>query len=79
MSSSIGGVWVAIWSLVVEDGSLATGVVVALAASGLVAVANNGLIDLAGWILLAMLLLLFVANLYRAGRNAARQVRGDPL
>jgi hypothetical protein len=26
-----------------------------------------------------MLLLLFVANLYRAGRNAARQVRGDPL
>lgn len=73
MSSSIRGIRAAVWGLLVDDGSLAIGILVALAVSGLVA-ANHGLVDLVGWILVAMLLVLVVANLYLAGRNAARQV-----
>jgi hypothetical protein len=74
MFNSINGVREAIWGLLVEDGSLAVGIVVALAVSWLVAAGGHGLVDLAGWILVAMLLVLLVANLYRAGRNAARRV-----
>jgi predicted tellurium resistance membrane protein TerC len=61
-----------IWGLLVDDGSLAIGIVVALALSALATAAGSGLVDLVGWILAAMLLVLLVTNLYRAGRNAAR-------
>jgi hypothetical protein len=74
MSSLINAVRRAIGGLLVEDGSLAVGVVVALALSWLVAAGNPGLVDLVGWILVAMVLVLLVANLYRAGRSAARPV-----
>jgi len=61
-----------IWGLLVDDGSLAIGIVAVLALSALATTAGSGLVDLVGWILAAMLLVLLVTNLYRAGRNAAR-------
>jgi len=75
MSSWIPGLLEAIWGLLVEDGSLAVGIVLALAATWLAAMTLVGLVDQLGWFLTAMLLALIVANLYRAAHQA--KIRGD--
>jgi hypothetical protein len=69
--SSLKGVWAAVWGLLVEDGSLAIGIVAALALTWLAAVVlADALRDQVGWLLLAMLLVLVVLNLRAAGRRA---------
>ncbi|HEY8861613.1 MAG TPA: hypothetical protein VIN37_05950 [Candidatus Limnocylindria bacterium] len=69
--SSLTGVWRAVWGLLVEDGSLAIGIVVALAVTWIAAVAlADPQRDQVGWLLLAMLLVLVVLNLRAAGRRA---------
>ena len=69
--SSLTGVWRAVWGLLVEDGSLAIGIVVALAVTWIAAVAlADPQRDQVGWLLLAMLLVLVVVNLRAAGRRA---------
>lgn len=75
MSSSIKGIWEAVWGLVVEDGSLAVGIAVALTLTWLaVSTGREDLVAWAGWGLLAMLLVLVVVNLYQAGRRASLAV-----
>lgn len=64
-------VWQTLYGLVVDDGSLAIGIVVSLVISW-VAVGSIG--DATGWLLLALLIVLVVANLYAAGRTARRNL-----
>ena len=75
MSSFLGGLWSNTFGLLVEDGSLAIGIVIALAIAAVIA----GPADqprIAGWILLASLGLLLVANVYRAGLAVRRTIDG---
>ncbi len=73
--SSLVGVWEAIWGLLVEDGSLAVGIVIALAitwvAAAVLPEANR---DKVGWLLLVMLTLLVLFNLMAAARKARRSI-----
>jgi hypothetical protein len=57
--------------LLVDDGSLAIGIVAALAIAWF-AVAQLG--DVTGWLLLALLIALVLANLYAAGRKSRRHI-----
>ncbi len=73
--SNLKGVWEAIWGLLVEDGSLAVGIVVALAITWTAAVVvSEAVRDQIGWLLLVMLTLLIVFNLQAAGREARRKI-----
>lgn len=72
----------AVWGLLVEDGSLAVGIIVALAATWLAAIAlPTTVADQVGWLLLAMLVVLMLFNLRAAGQRARRNAapRADPL
>ena len=72
--SSVRGIVDAIWGLLVEDGSLAVGIVAALAITWAAAVAlGEGAHDVVGWLLLAILTGLIVFNLQAAGRKARRK------
>jgi len=73
MSSVLRGIWSNTYGLLVDDGQLAVGAIAALVVTWLVA-QSGALQDNAGWLLLVLVLALVVANLYRAGRNARRQV-----
>lgn len=74
--SSLAGIWEALWGLLVEDGSLAVGIVAALAATWVAAIAlGDALRDQVGWLLLAMLVVLVVLNLRAAGRRARDAIR----
>ena len=69
------GVWEAVWGLLVEDGSLAIGIVVALAITWLAGIVlGEGAHDIVGWLLLAMLTVLVVFNLQAAGRKARSKI-----
>lgn len=71
--SSLAGAWDALWGLLVEDGSLAVGILAALAITWAAAAAlPQALRDQVGWLLLAMLAVLVVLNLRTAGRRAYR-------
>ena len=77
VSSFIRAVWSTIYGLLVDDGQLAIGAIVALAITWVVAaLAGPDADSVLGWLLLFMVLALFVANVYRAGRSARRQVSG---
>jgi hypothetical protein len=73
--SSLKGIWEALTGLLVEDGSLAVGILVAL---GITWIAAAELDDVwrssVGWLLLGMLTLLVVLNLQAAGRKARRKI-----
>jgi multisubunit Na+/H+ antiporter MnhE subunit len=71
--SSARSVWDAVVGLLVEDGSLAIGIIVALAATWLAAAFVPDVRDLCGWLLLALLVALVVVNLRAAGIRASRQ------
>ncbi len=73
MSSVLRGIWSNTYGLLVDDGQLAVGAIAALVVTWVVA-QSGALQDNAGWLLLVLVLVLVVANLYRAGRNARRQV-----
>lgn len=73
--SSLRGIWEAVWGLLVEDGSLAVGIVVALGATWLVAaLLAEPARDQVGWLLLAMLVVLVVLNLRAAGHGTRRGI-----
>jgi hypothetical protein len=67
--------WETVWGLLVEDGSLAIGIVVALAGTWLI---SRQLADPAqdqiGWLLLAVLVVLVVFNVRAAAYRARRAV-----
>ena len=73
MSSLLRGIWDNTYGLLVDDGQLAVGAIAALVVTWLVA-QSGAFQENAGWLLLVLILALVVANLYRAGRNARRQV-----
>lgn len=61
--------------LLVEDGQLAIGAILALAITwALASLGGDQVRELSGWVLLAMVLALVVANLYRAGLNVRARV-----
>ena len=69
------GIWSTLVGLLIEDGQLAIGALIALAITW--ALANAGGDSgrqVVGWVLLVMVLLLVVANLYRAGLLARTRV-----
>ena len=67
-------VWDNTYGLLVDDGQLAIGAIAALAIAWTAAMTGGEAVrENAGWLLLAMVLVLAVANLYRAGRNARRK------
>jgi fucose permease len=69
------GIWDAVWGLLVEDGSLAVGILVALAITWVAAVLlDDAARNFVGWLLLAMLTALVVLNLQAAARNARRKL-----
>ena len=68
-------IWSTLYGLLVDDGQLAIGALVALAITWVLAYAGGDTgRDLAGWVLLVMVLALVVANLYRAGVDVRRRV-----
>lgn len=68
-------VWAAISGLLVEDASLALGIVAALAISGLVAtVLGDAARGFVGWLLLAMLTVLIVLDLHGTGRQVRKRM-----
>lgn len=70
-SSTLRGIVETLYGLLVDDGQLAIGALAALFVTWLVAnVVGDRSHEILGWLLLVMVLLLVVANLYRAGRNA---------
>ena len=70
------GVWEAVWGLLVEDGSLAIGIVVALAVTWiLAAVLSDGTRDDVGWVLLGLLVIIVTFNAQAAGRRARHLTR----
>jgi thiosulfate reductase cytochrome b subunit len=69
------GIWATLAGLVVEDGQLAIGALAALAITWALASAGGvAAHQIIGWVLLAMVLVLVVANLYRAGVVARSRV-----
>ena len=68
-------IWSTLVGLLIEDGQLAIGALVALAVAWLLAAAGGDQTQqVVGWALLAMVLVLVVANLYRAGLVARARV-----
>ena len=68
-------IWSTLVGLLIEDGQLAIGALVALAVTWLVAAAGGDQTQqVVGWALLALVLVLVVANLYRAGLVARARV-----
>lgn len=75
MSSTLRSIGLTVWELLVEDGQLAVGIVASLAITWFLAsTGNDSLVQVVGWILLALLVALMVANLARAARNARRKM-----
>lgn len=75
--SSLRGIAETIWGLLVEDGSLAVGIIAALGITWLAAIVLPGeAVDQAGWLLLGLLVALVVINLRAAGQAVRRKISG---
>jgi hypothetical protein len=61
-------IWSTLVGLLIEDGQLAIGALVALTITWAIASGGDRGRDISGYVLLVMVLALIVANLYRAGR-----------
>jgi hypothetical protein len=69
------GMWATLVGLLIEDGQLAIGALLALAITwGLATAGGDAAQQIVGWVLLAMVLVLVIANLYRAGVTARARV-----
>jgi hypothetical protein len=67
--------WSTLVGLLIEDGQLAIGALLALAITWAIAYSGGDRgRDLSGWVLLVIVLVLVVANLYRAGVTARARV-----
>ena len=76
MSSFLRGVWDNTYGLLVDDGQLAIGAIAALAITWIIAqYASDAIREGAGWLLLAMVIVLVIANVYRAGQTARRKLK----
>lgn len=74
MSRILAAVWENTYGLLVDDGQLAVGIVLSLGSVWVLATYAGGAFrEAGGWVLLALLVALKLANLYRAGRNARRR------
>jgi hypothetical protein len=72
-------IWSTLYGLLVDDGQLAVGAIIALAiAWALASTLGEAAQSTVGWLLLAMVLALVLANLYRTGRDARRHVSTAP-
>jgi hypothetical protein len=68
-------IWSTLVGLLIEDGQLAIGALVALAITWAIAYTGGDRgRDVSGWVLLVMTLALVVANLYRAGVTVRARV-----
>ncbi len=74
MSSALRFVWDNVIGLFFEDGQLAIGIVAALALTWIIGAVNESLLDEAGWLLLALLIALLLANLVLTARRAKRRI-----
>ena len=75
MSSFLRGLWENTFGLLVEDGSLAVGILAALAIVWVAASSfGEARRDQAGWLLLVLLVGLLLVNLNAAGRSARRKI-----
>ena len=64
-------IWSTLVGLLIEDGQLAIGALLALAITWAIAYSGGDQgRDVSGWVLLVIVLVLVVANLYRAGLTA---------
>ena len=73
-SGTFKAIWETVWGLLVEDGSLAVGIVVALAVTWVMSrLLADPAQDQIGWLLLAILVVLVVLNLRAAGLSARRR------
>lgn len=69
------GIWETLVGLLIEDGQLAIGALLALAITwALAASGGDAARQVLGWVLLVMVLVLVFANLYRAARVARARV-----
>ena len=76
MNDFFRGVWDNTYGQLVDDGQLAIGAIVALAITWIIAqYASDALRQGAGWLLLVMVIVLVIANVYRAGQNARRKLK----
>ena len=68
-------IWSTLVGLLIEDGQLAIGALLALAITWAIAYsAGDQGREVSGWVLLVLVLALVVANLYRAGLNVRARV-----
>jgi hypothetical protein len=70
--------WEQIYGLLVEDGQIAIGTLLAFIVTAAFAyVAGQDLRNVAGWLLFVLLMGLLLVNLYATGRKAAARRTGD--
>lgn len=68
-------IWSTLYGLLVDDGQLAIGAILALAITWALAyVGGETAHEIVGWVLLLTVLVLVVANLYRAGLSVRARV-----
>ena len=69
------GIWSTLVGLLIDDGQLAIGALIALVIAWAIAYSGGDQgRDISGWVLLAMVLALVVLNLYRAGVSVRARV-----
>lgn len=74
MSSAFRWVWDNLVGLVIEDSQLALGIVLALAVTAGASTLGDAVHPFLGWILLALLVVVLVANLLVTARRAKRRI-----
>ena len=71
MTKFIAAAWEQVYGLLVEDGQIAIGTLLAFIATAAYAyLAGDALRDSAGWLLFVLLMSLLLVNLYTTGRKA---------